>query len=82
MDTGRSYNYRILADEALSDPASVSTIHRDPTPIPQQEIIRILDTLRAMRIASINLVNGMVSMIFSCDGIHYLSNEKFLIKNI
>lgn len=88
-------NYRILDDEALSDPdiCLVYPPHAYPAnaAIPQHDITRILEFLRAMRIAdenfylriaSINLVNGMVSLTFSCDGTHYMSHDEFLSKNI
>lgn len=58
--------------------------------IPQQDITRILATLRALRMAdeniclrmsSINLFNGMVSLTFPCDGSHYMRYDEFLTKN-
>lgn len=88
-------NYRILDDEALSDPDICLVYPPRAYPanaaIPQQDIARILDTLHGMRmadenfylrIASINIVNGMVSLTFSCDGTHYMSHDEFLSKNI
>ena len=58
--------------------------------IPPQDVTRILERLRALRMAdeniylrtsSINLFNGMVSLTFSCDGSHYLRYDEFLGKN-
>lgn len=85
------FRYRILDDEALSDPDICLVYppqHYPPdAEIPQGDIARILETLRVMRttdkniylrIASINLANGMVSLTFSCDGTHYLRHDEFL----
>ena len=58
--------------------------------IPPGDVARILERLRALRLAdeniylrtsSINLFNGMVSLTFSCDGSHYLRYDEFLGKN-
>jgi hypothetical protein len=88
------FRYRILDDEALGDPDICLVYQTQPYPsdaaIPQQEIPRILETLRALRmadeniylrIASINLINGMISLTFSCDGTHYMHHDEFLGKN-
>ena len=34
-----------------------------------------------LRIATINLFNGMISLTFSCDGTHYMHHHEFLGKN-
>jgi hypothetical protein len=56
-----------------------------------QDLPRILNTLRALRMAdeniylrmsSINLFNGMISLTFSCDGTHYMRYDEFLGKSI
>ena len=86
--------YRLLDDEALGDPDICLVYPARPYPreaaIPQQDIARILATLRAMRMAdeniylrmsSINLFNGMISLTFSCDGSHYMHYEEFLAKD-
>lgn len=89
------FRYRILDHEALSDPDVCLAYPSQPYPadaaIPPQDISRILETLRALRLtdptfylrmASINLFNGMVSVTFSCDGSHYIPHGEFLAKNI
>ncbi|NWG86625.1 MAG: hypothetical protein HXY26_03785 [Hydrogenophilaceae bacterium] len=89
------FRYRILDHEALSDPDICLVYPRRPYPghaaIPQRDIKRILSTLRALRLtdptiylrlASINLFNGMVSLTFSCDGSHYMPHEEFLLKDV
>jgi hypothetical protein len=35
-----------------------------------------------LRVASINLINGMIGLTFSCDGSHYMPYDEFLQKNI
>lgn len=85
------YRYRMLDDEALSDPDICLVYPRQSYPtdavIPTQAIARILTTLREMRMtdeniylrmSSINLFNGMISLTFSCDGTHYMYYEEFL----
>jgi len=87
------FNYRILDYEALSD-ADIclvypSRAYPETASIPKQEIERILETLRQLRFsdetfylrtASINIINGMVSVTFSCDGSHYMHYVEFLLK--
>lgn len=87
--------YRILDQEALSDPDICLVYPAQPYPpnavIPVAAIPRILDILRALRMAdeniylrmsSINIFNGMISVTFSCDGSHYMHYDEFLNKDI
>jgi hypothetical protein len=89
------FRYRILDDEALSDPDICLVYPRRPYPdeavVPRAELARILDALRALRLvdntiylrtASINVFNGMVSLTFSCDGSHYMRHDEFLGKGV
>jgi hypothetical protein len=86
--------YRILDHETLSDPDICLIYPPHPYPpdavIAPDEIGRILNTLRALRLtdptiylrmASINIFNGMVSVTFSCDGSHYMPHDEFLTKD-
>jgi hypothetical protein len=88
------FRYRILDHEALSDPDICLVFPSRPYPadaaIPQNEIGRILSTLRSLRLAdptiylrtaSINIFNGMISLTFSCDGSHYMHYVEFLLKD-
>ncbi len=88
-----SFRYRILDHEALSDPDVCLVYPARPYPadaaIPPQDIARILGTMRELRLtdptfylrmASINIFNGMVSVTFSCDGSHYMPHGEFLLK--
>lgn len=87
------YRYRILDQEALSDPdiclAYPPQAYPGDAVIPVEDIARILEHLRTLRMAdeniylrmsSINLFNGMVSLTFSCDGSHYMRYDEFLGK--
>jgi hypothetical protein len=88
------FRYRILDSEALNDPDICLIYPPRPYPtdaaIPQNDINRILNTLQALRLtdptfylrmATINIFNGMVSVTFSCDGTHYMSHVEFLMKD-
>ncbi|MGD9787590.1 MAG: hypothetical protein AB7U30_06520 [Sulfuricellaceae bacterium] len=87
------YRYRILDHEALSDPDICLVYPPRPYPgdamIPESEIRQILSVMQSLRLAdpniylrmsSINLFNGMISLTFSCDGSHYMSHVEFLMK--
>jgi hypothetical protein len=88
------FRYRILDHEALTDPDICLVYPLRPYPenaaIPQEAISQILDTMRSLRLtdktiylrmASINLFNGMISLTFSCDGSHYMPYLEFLLKD-
>lgn len=89
------FRYRILDHEALTDPdiCLVYPLQGYPmgTRIPQDSIAAILENFGRLRLAdeniylrqaSINLLNGMISLTFSCDGSHYMHYDEFLNKNI
>lgn len=88
------FRYRILDHEALTDPdiCLVYPPYHYPAGarIPQSSIAPILEGFGALRLAdeniylrmaSINLLNGMISLTFSCDGTHYMPYDEFLLKN-
>ena len=88
------FRYRLLDHEALSDPDVCLVYPQTPYPlgaaIPQQCVSPLLDALRPLRLtdetfylrmASINLFNGMISVTFSCDGSHYMRFDEFLTKS-
>ncbi len=87
--------YRILDSEALCDPDICLVFPPRPYPkdavINREDIAHILDILQSLRMAdeniylrmsSINIFNGMVSLTFSCDGSHYMRADEFLRKSI
>lgn len=89
------HRYRILDIDALTDPDICLVYPRDPYPdgalIPADRIGPILASFRTLRtvdeniylrLATINLYNGMVSLTFSCDGSHYMPYDEFLGRNI
>jgi len=88
------FRYRILDHEALIDPdiCLVYPLQRYSagTRIPQSSIAAILENFAMLRLAdeniylrqaSINLLSGMISLTFSCDGSHFMPYEEFLNKN-
>jgi len=92
--TSDPFRYRILDIDALTDPDMCLVYPSQPYPaeslIPKDNITFILSTLERLRnadeniylrVASINLFNGMISVTFSCDGSHYMSYDEFLHKN-
>lgn len=89
------YRYRLLDHEALADPDICLVYPALPYPdqalVPRSDVPRILDSLKSLRMAdeniylrmaSINLFNGMISLTFSCDGSHYMRWDDFLGKSL
>ncbi|MHB1084685.1 MAG: hypothetical protein ACYCZA_07580 [Thiobacillus sp.] len=89
------FRYRILDHEALDDPDICLVYPARAYPpdavIPQNDIQRIFNLMRGMRFADpmfylrmalINISNGMVSVTFSCDGSHYMPHVEFLKKEL
>jgi hypothetical protein len=87
------FRYRILDHEALDDPdiclVYPARTYPSDAAIPQNDIQRIFNLMRDMRFADpvfylrmalINISNGMVSVTFSCDGSHYMPYVEFLKK--
>nr|VFJ48419.1 MAG: hypothetical protein BECKDK2373B_GA0170837_102044 [Candidatus Kentron sp. DK]VFJ51253.1 MAG: hypothetical protein BECKDK2373C_GA0170839_103140 [Candidatus Kentron sp. DK] len=85
------FRYRIFGQEELSDPNICLLYPPQPWPLdartPREAIEPILEALRELRLidpmiylrtAWINIFNGMVSLTFSCDGMHYLSCDELL----
>ena len=88
------FRYRILDIDALTDPDICLVYPSQSYPaealIPPDKVAPILDTFKKLRLAdeniylrlaSINLYNGMISVTFSCDGSHYMPYDEFLRKN-
>ncbi|MCK5727424.1 MAG: hypothetical protein KAH22_11450 [Thiotrichaceae bacterium] len=86
------YHYRVhVVDELLND-----TLHAYPRrPYPklaavsprevkmvlnQFKLLRNVDETIYLRAGSLNIINGMVALNFSCDGSHYIPCEEFLDK--
>jgi hypothetical protein len=86
--------YRILTINELTDPDICLAYPRRPYParaiVPPQSIHPVFEMFRSLRFAdenvylrsgSLNLINGMVSLTFSCDGSHYLPYQDLLTKS-
>ena len=44
--------------------------------------LRFADENIYLRAGSLNIINGMVGLNFSCDGSHYMRFDEFLDKNV
>jgi len=89
------YSYQILNFAELNDPDICLAYRRqeyferaivEPEKIgeifQQFKALRFADETIYLRAASLNVVNGMVGLNFSCDGSHYMHYEEFLEKNM
>ncbi|MFC1774466.1 PDC sensor domain-containing protein [Pseudomonadota bacterium] len=88
------FRYRTLDHEAMTDPDICLVYphgpYADNALTPRTDIPRVLDTMKALRLAdetiylrmaSINLFNGMVSLTFSCDGTQHMRYDELLQKD-
>jgi len=88
------FDYQILNIDELSDPDICLAFRRqkyfDRAIVNAKEIslifqqfkeLRFVDETIYLRAASLNVVNGMVGLNFSCDGSHYMHYMEFLEKN-
>jgi hypothetical protein len=89
------YVYRILTMEELSDTNTCLAYPRRPyferAIVPPADVGKVLTQFRALRFAdetiylrsgSLNMVNGKISLNFSCDGTHYINYSEFLAKGL
>jgi hypothetical protein len=89
------YNYHLLSMIELNDPDICLAYPRQNysklATVPKAVIAKIFEYFRQLRFAdetiylrsgSINIINGMVSLNFSCDGTHYLPYKEFLDKGM
>ena len=83
------YHYRVhtlneLEDACLAYPArpypkdAVVSPEQIPIILKQFKALRFADETVYLRAASLNIINGMVALNFSCDGSHYIPAEEFL----
>ena len=85
------YNYQILDLDELLDPDLVLAYPERPWPekatvepdtiravFREFEALRFADENIYLRSASINIINGMLGLTFSCDGSHYMPAREFL----
>jgi len=71
-----AYRHQDYFEKAIVEPEKISPIFQ------QFKALRFADETIYLRAASLNVVNGMVGLNFSCDGSHYMSYEEFLEKNM
>lgn len=89
------YSYHLLTINELTSPDSLLAFPQRPyferaeVPIEQIDSIfkmfrrlRFADNYIYLRSASLNIVNAMVGLNFSCDGSHYMRFNEFLEKDI
>jgi hypothetical protein len=85
------YHYRVHPQEELNNtclayPArpypkdAVVSPDQIPQIFEQFKTLRFADDTVYLRAASLNIINGMVALNFSCDGSHYIPAEEFLNK--
>lgn len=85
------FNYKVYVKEEVFDPGFIDSFPklsyegRRPL-IDIQDLFLILDEFKRLRLsdqqiylraASINRINGMIGMNFSCDGSHYIDHDEF-----
>jgi len=89
------YGYRIHNVDEIIDPdiclAYPLYPYSEKALIPADKILLILEQFRQLRFAdetiylrssSINLMNGILGLTFSCDGSHYMPYEEFLERDL
>lgn len=85
------YHYRVHPQEELNDTCLAYPARpypKDAVVSPDQitrifeefKTLRFADETVYLRAASLNIINGMVALNFSCDGSHYIPAEEFLNK--
>ena len=89
-----AYRYRVYVREEVLDPGfieqfrDVSMDHLQPvinaedvqTILAEFKRLRTTDETIYLRNGSINRINGMIGMTFSCDGSHYIDHKTFFEK--
>lgn len=88
------FSYRILNIDELIDPdiclAYPRHAYHERAIVPADRIMPVFELFRRLRFAdenvylragSLNLINGMVGLNFSCDGSHYMRFDEFLEKS-
>jgi len=88
------YHYRIHSVEEIINPEiCLAYSQREYPPnalVSPEQILLVLEQMKSLRLgdetiylrsSSLNIMNGMVGLTFSCDGSHYISVDEFLEKN-
>lgn len=89
------YNYRLNNIDELLDPEIWLAYPHRPYPekakVNQEALRKVLESFKALRNAddniylrqgSINIMNGIIGLTFSCDGSHYMPANEFIEKDL
>ncbi|MEN8131972.1 MAG: hypothetical protein ABFS45_17675 [Pseudomonadota bacterium] len=92
---GKPFHYRVhVLDEILNPSVCLAyptALYPDDAVVPSERVRSILDRFTMLRFidktiylraASLNVINGMIGLTFSCDGTHYMSFDEFLDKGV
>ncbi len=71
-----AYPRHPYADRATVSPAQIRAV------LAQFKALRFADETIYLRSASLNIVNGMIGLTFSCDGSHYMPVVEFLERDL
>lgn len=85
------YNYRVYVKEEVLAPGFLDSFpslsyegrqpcveqHRLGSILAEFKRLRLSDDQVYLRSASVNRINGMIGMNFSCDGSHYIEHDEF-----
>ena len=89
------YRYRLHVLDEIVDPTVCLVYEKTPYPedaaVPADRVYSVLkafkllrevDEVIYLRAASLNIMNGLVGLNFSCDGSHYMLYDEFLEKDL
>lgn len=89
------YHYRLHVLDEIINPEVCLVYAKTPYPelasVPAGKVRKVLKVFKSLReadetiylrAASLNIMNGMVGLNFSCDGSHYMPAEEFLNKDL
>ena len=93
--TDEPYHYHVHVLDDIIDPAVCLAYPNRPYParavVPKRTVHEVLERFSMLRFAdenlylrsgSLNVINGMVGLTFSCDGSHYMPYEEFLERDL
>ena len=89
------FTYRILNFEEIIDPdiclAYPRHDYHERAIVPEDQVAKVFELFKELRFAdenvylragSLNIINGMVSLNFACDGSHYMRFDEFIEKGM
>ena len=71
-----AFRHQEYFEKAIVEPENISKVFQ------QFKALRFADETIYLRASSLNVVNGMVGLNFSCDGSHYMHYKEFLDKSM